>query len=148
VPFDDLRGRFETAVATGRGPTLLIGASDWGPALYDAGLVADVSTLASADFLDTINQAALGAVWYKDALTGLPNQQKGIIMYRNKGIIADAVSSCRVARSRRKAADSAIRCEPLRCTDSVIASRIGFYELHFSIRQAGGYPYSFGHANG
>ena len=39
VPFDDLRGKFETAAATGGGPSVLIGAADWGPALFDAELV-------------------------------------------------------------------------------------------------------------
>lgn len=90
VPFDDLRGKFETATATGGGPTVLIGASDWGPALYDAELVADVSDMATEKFLDTINAAALGAVRYKDALIGLPQTIKGVVMFRNETIIADA----------------------------------------------------------
>jgi len=90
VPFDDLRGKYETAAATGGGPTVLIGAADWGPALYDAELVADVSGMATTEFLRTINAAALGAVKYKGALIGLPQTIKGVVMYRNKGIIADA----------------------------------------------------------
>ncbi|MGD2105770.1 MAG: extracellular solute-binding protein, partial [Anaerolineae bacterium] len=90
VPFDDLRGKYETAVATGGGPTVLIGAADWGPALYDAELVADVSGLASTEFLRTINAAALGAVKYKGALIGLPQTIKGVVMFRNKEIIAEA----------------------------------------------------------
>ena len=90
VPFDDLRGKFETAAATGGGPTVLIGASDWGPALYDAELVADVSGLASEAFLRTINAAAVGAVRYRDALIGLPQTIKGVVMYRNAAIIPEA----------------------------------------------------------
>lgn len=90
VPFDDLRGKFETAAATGGGPTMIIGAADWGPALYDAELVADVSDMASTVFLSTINPAALGAVQYKDALIGLPYTLKGVVMYRNNSIIAEA----------------------------------------------------------
>jgi arabinogalactan oligomer/maltooligosaccharide transport system substrate-binding protein len=90
VPFDDLRGKYETAVATGGGPTVLIGAADWGPALYDAELVADVSGMATTEFLRTINAAALGAVKYKGALIGLPQTIKGVVMFRNTEIIADA----------------------------------------------------------
>jgi maltose-binding protein MalE len=93
VPFDDLRGKYETAAATGGGPTVLIGAADWGPALYDAELVADVSGMASEEFLRTINAAALGAVKYKGALIGLPETIKGVVMFRNKTIIADAPAS-------------------------------------------------------
>ena len=90
VPFDDLRGKYETAAGTGGGPTVLIGASDWGPALYEADLVADVSGMASSDLLKTINAAALGAVQYKGALIGLPQTIKGVVMFRNKAIIASA----------------------------------------------------------
>jgi maltose-binding protein MalE len=90
VPFDDLRGKYETAAATGGGPTVLIGAADWGPALYDAELVADVSGMASEAFLRTINAAALGAVKYRNALIGLPQTIKGVVMFRNTSIIADA----------------------------------------------------------
>ncbi len=90
TPFDDLRGRFETAAATGEGPSVLIGAADWGPALFDAGLVADLTPYLSADLLATINPAALGAVQYKGALIGLPQTIKGVLMYRNTSIIPEA----------------------------------------------------------
>ncbi len=90
VPFDDLRGKFETAASTGGGPAVLIGAADWGPAFYDAGLVADLTPHLSPDFLATINEAALGAVQYKGALIGLPQTIKGVVMYRNKAIIPEA----------------------------------------------------------
>ena len=93
VPFDDLRGKYETAVATGGGPTVLIGAADWGPSLYDAELVADVSDLAKSSFLKTINEAALGAVQYKDALIGLPQTIKGVVLFRNKKILPKAVAT-------------------------------------------------------
>ena len=72
VPFDDLRGKYERAAATGGGPSVLIGAADWGPALFDAELIADVRGFTSAPFLVSINEAALGAVEYKGALIGLP----------------------------------------------------------------------------
>lgn len=90
VPFDDMRSKYETAVATGGGPGVLIGAADWGPAFFDAELVKDISGYTSEDFLRTINPAALGAVKYKDALVGLPQTIKGVVMFRNAQIIPDA----------------------------------------------------------
>jgi maltose-binding protein MalE len=90
VPFDDLRGKYETAAATGGGPSLLIGAADWGPALHDAELVADLSPFANNVFLSTINPAALGSVQYNDAIVGLPLGLKGVVMYRNNSIIPEA----------------------------------------------------------
>jgi len=88
VPFDDLRGKYETAAATGSGPTVLIGASDWGPALYDAKLVANVADVLSDALKGTISPAALGAVQYKGAVIGLPQTVKGVVMFRNKTIVA------------------------------------------------------------
>ncbi|NIV33709.1 MAG: extracellular solute-binding protein, partial [Anaerolineae bacterium] len=90
VPFDDLRGKYETAAATGGGPSVLIGAADWGPALFDAELITDVRGFTNAPFLAAINEAALGAVKYKGALVGLPQTIKGVVMFRNTDIIAEA----------------------------------------------------------
>jgi maltose-binding protein MalE len=90
VPFDDLRAKFETAAAAGGGPTVLIGAADWGPAFYDAGLLTDLSTTATKEFLRTINPSALGSVKYKDGLIGLPHRINGVVMFRNKAIVPEA----------------------------------------------------------
>jgi arabinogalactan oligomer/maltooligosaccharide transport system substrate-binding protein len=90
VPFDDLRGKFETDAATGGGPTVLIGAADWGPALFDAALVADLTGEIDQATLDTINPAAMGAVQYSGAVIGLPETLKGVVMYRNTSIVPTA----------------------------------------------------------
>jgi arabinogalactan oligomer / maltooligosaccharide transport system substrate-binding protein len=90
APHEDLQGKYETAAATGGGPSVLIGSADWGPGFFDADLIADISGLADAAFLGTINEAALGAVEYKGALIGLPQTVKGVIMFRNKTIIPTA----------------------------------------------------------
>ncbi|MEJ2735140.1 MAG: extracellular solute-binding protein [Anaerolineae bacterium] len=90
VPHEDLQGKYETAAATGGGPSVLIGSADWGPSWYDAELVADISAMTTEEFLRTINPAALGAVRYRDALIGLPQTIKGVVMFRNTSIIPDA----------------------------------------------------------
>ena len=104
VPFDDLKGKYETATATGGGPTVLIGAADWGPGFYDASLVADLSADLDAKFIDTINEAALGAVQYKDALIGLPQTLKGVVLFRNKTIVPAAATSLDDLIAKAKAA--------------------------------------------
>jgi arabinogalactan oligomer/maltooligosaccharide transport system substrate-binding protein len=53
-------------------------------------LVADVTGFTSTPFLASINEAALGAVKYKGALVGLPQTIKGVVMFRNKQVIAAA----------------------------------------------------------
>lgn len=104
VPYDDLKGKYETATATGGGPTVLIGGADWGPGFFDSVLVADLTPDLDAEFLGTINEAALGAVQYKDALVGLPETVKGVLIYRNKSIVADAPTSLDDLVAKAKAA--------------------------------------------
>ncbi len=89
VPFDDLRNKYETAAATGEGPDLLIGADDWGPPMYNAALVADISDVAA----DEINEAAMSVGQYKGAQVGLPYVLKGVVLYRNTAVVSEPASS-------------------------------------------------------
>lgn len=89
TPFDDLRNKFETAAATGEGPDLLIGADDWGPAMYDAQLVADLSDVPT----DGVNAAALSVGQYNGAQVMLPYVLKGVVLYRNTAIQPEPASS-------------------------------------------------------
>ncbi|MGD8753807.1 MAG: extracellular solute-binding protein, partial [Anaerolineales bacterium] len=104
VPDTDLRGKYETAAATGGGPSLMLGFQDWGPALYEAELVTDLGDLASLDFLQTINQAALGSVRYDEALVGMPFGLKGVVMFRNTSIVPEAATSFEDLVSKAQAA--------------------------------------------
>lgn len=86
LPADALRDRFQAAAAAGAGPAVLMAPADWGPALYQAGLVADLSTTASPDLLRSTIPLALDTVRYRSALVGLPHTLKGVVMYRNRSI--------------------------------------------------------------
>jgi ABC-type glycerol-3-phosphate transport system substrate-binding protein len=91
VPIDQLRTRYEAIAYSGGGPDLVMGPAEWGPSFYDMGLVADLSAIATREFLDTINQAALGQARYGSALIGLPHTiRSGVVLYRNQTIIPDA----------------------------------------------------------
>lgn len=102
VPFDDLRNKFETAAATGEGPDLLIGADDWGPALFDAQLVADVSDVPT----ENVNAAALGVGQYNGAQVELPYVLKGVVLFRNTAIQPEAATSWDDLKAKAQAATS------------------------------------------
>jgi len=106
VPDADLRGKFETAAGSGEGPTLLLGAADWGPAMYKAMLLADLTAQMPADLLAKVNPAALASVQYDGALVGMPWNVKGVVLYRNKSIVADAPTSLDDFIAKAKAAKS------------------------------------------
>jgi len=100
VPFDDLQNKYQTAAATGSGPDLLIGADDWGPSMFDALLVADVSDVEVSD----INEAAMSVGQYKGAQVSLPYVLKGVVLYRNQSIIPDPASSYEDLKAQAEAA--------------------------------------------
>lgn len=102
VPFDDLRNKFETAAATGGGPDLLIGGDDWGPPMFNALLIQDVSDVEVSD----INEAAMSVGQYKGAQVGLPYVLKGVVMYRNQSIIAEPASNFADLKDKAEAATS------------------------------------------
>jgi maltose-binding protein MalE len=89
IPFDDLPTRFASSI-DGEGPDLLLGSSGWGPELYDAGLVADVSRIAKPKFFEKIGEGALETVRYKNALIGLPiSYNRGVVIFRNRSVLSE-----------------------------------------------------------
>lgn len=90
-PREDLRRRYEAAAYIGGGPDLLFGPSDWGVPFFEQGLIVDIAELATDDFLSRINPAAVEQGRLGDALVSLPYTiRQGVVMYRNKEIIAAA----------------------------------------------------------
>jgi arabinogalactan oligomer/maltooligosaccharide transport system substrate-binding protein len=90
IPADELRDRYEEASYFGGGPSLLLGQAEWGPAFFDSGLVIDLTPYAGAEFLSTINPAALGTGQYHGALISLPQAVQGVVLFRNQSLIPQA----------------------------------------------------------
>ncbi len=86
IPSEYIQARYESEIREGYGPALLLGPAEWGPALFDAGLVADLEGTLQDSLLATINKPALDAARYHDALIGLPYSMQGIVLYRNEDI--------------------------------------------------------------
>jgi arabinogalactan oligomer / maltooligosaccharide transport system substrate-binding protein len=93
VPAEDLQRRFAEETRNGSGPTLLLGPAEWGPPLYDDGLIENLSGLVSSERLAALNQPALGGGIYADATIGLPVSLQGVVLYRNKDIITITAST-------------------------------------------------------
>ena len=93
IPAEKLQARLESAASQGRSPTLWFGPADWGPPLYDAGRVADLSDLVNNDLVQSLNQPAVGSVQYKNAIIGLPYTIRGVLLYRNRKLIPKAAAT-------------------------------------------------------
>jgi arabinogalactan oligomer / maltooligosaccharide transport system substrate-binding protein len=108
VPLDELQAKYDRSAYLGNGPSILLGPADWGPAYYDKGLVADLSNIAPAEFLATLNPAALNEARYRGALIGLPYAiRSGVVMYRNKTILPVAPATFDDLIAQAKAATHA-----------------------------------------
>ena len=90
VPLDDLYNTYQGAAYRGKGPSLLLGPAEWGPALFDGDLITDLSPFVPPDYLTSINSAALGSGEYRASLISLPLSQHGMLMYRNIAILDTA----------------------------------------------------------
>ena len=91
IPRENLLERYMLEAQEGSGgPSILLGPADWGPPLYDEGLLFDLTELAEQDLLRTFNPAALRQMQYHDALIGLPYSIQGVVLYRNRDIIPES----------------------------------------------------------
>jgi arabinogalactan oligomer / maltooligosaccharide transport system substrate-binding protein len=90
VPQDELFDRYEMAAYRGGGPSVIFGPAEWGPLLFEKGLVADLTRDADPKFLAEINPAALGEARFRGALIGLPlSIREGVLLFRNKTLIPE-----------------------------------------------------------
>ena len=93
VPSVDLRASYEAAATEGDPPQILIGPAEWGPGLFRAGRLQDLSGRLRPDLLKFINPAALGPAaalgsgQVQNTLIGLPLDVQGVVLYRNTSLL-------------------------------------------------------------
>jgi ABC-type glycerol-3-phosphate transport system substrate-binding protein len=93
IPLDDLKGAYQAAGYFGQGPSLLLGPSNWGPELFDAGLIVDFEPLIPDEYLANVYSNALTSGIYQNALISIPLSQYGMVLFRNTAVISAAPNS-------------------------------------------------------
>lgn len=93
VPFDQLKNKYQTEVATGGGPDLLIGPADWTGELASADLVKSLDGLVSDETLAQYVPSAVDALTYNDQLYGLPESIETVALYYNTDLVPTAPTS-------------------------------------------------------
>jgi len=93
IPSEDIQSRYEVETREGTGPTLLLGPAEWGPQLFDTGMIKDLKEILPDSLLTSINKPALEASKYRDTLIGLPYAIQGVVLFRNKDIATLSPSS-------------------------------------------------------
>lgn len=84
---EELRGEFEAALEAGSPPSLLIGPSDWGDSLFEAGALRNVAESVLADQREALQPLAWAQVDRGDVVLGLPLELQGTLLYRNRSFI-------------------------------------------------------------
>lgn len=87
VPSDTLLARFADETRQRRGPAILLGPAEWGPLLYDEGLIRPAAEFVDDAILANLNQASLGAAQYQGETIALPYAIQGVVLYRNRDIL-------------------------------------------------------------
>jgi arabinogalactan oligomer/maltooligosaccharide transport system substrate-binding protein len=87
VPFDQLKNKYQTEVATGGGPDLLIGPADWTGELASADLIRSLDGLVSEEALGQYVPSAVEALTYDGQLYGLPESIETVALYYNTDLV-------------------------------------------------------------
>jgi len=83
----ELQAAFEAAAADDRGPTILLGPDVWGPILWRANLIQEVSGLLAPGMREAIQPLALGQAVYGNAVLGVPLEMQGVVLYANRQLM-------------------------------------------------------------
>jgi len=93
VPFDQLKNKYSTEVATGGGPDLLIGPLDWVGELATGELIRPLDDLIDQATLDNYLPSTVEALRYDGKLYGMPESFEAVAMYYNKTMMPEPVAS-------------------------------------------------------
>jgi len=92
-PPDALLDRYRMAAEKGQEPTILLGPSDWTRVLSQDGFIRDVHGRTTQEFFETIQPVAWEGVTRSPFILGLPFSMEGIVLFRNKELIAESPES-------------------------------------------------------
>lgn len=109
----ELREAFKTAAATGRGPTILLAPSAWGPGLLRDGLIADVSSRLLSEQRATISELVWSQVSSGGAVLGLPVRLRGVVLFRYHALAAQPAASLEDLLTQAAAASTRHAAEPV-----------------------------------
>jgi arabinogalactan oligomer/maltooligosaccharide transport system substrate-binding protein len=86
IPFDQLQTKFTTEAGAGGGPDIIIGPTDWVGPLAEAGLLANLDTLAGGALNDYI-PATVDALRWQGDLYGIPESFEAVAMFYNTNLV-------------------------------------------------------------
>ncbi len=92
-PLEELRSALDSPLTEDTAPTLIFGPSSWGPELWQDGRLLDLKIQLANEPLPSIDPLAWSQVNYDGAVIGLPIERQGIVLFRNRSIVAHAAGT-------------------------------------------------------
>jgi arabinogalactan oligomer / maltooligosaccharide transport system substrate-binding protein len=93
VDFNLIHDLYISSTLVHVGPTMVMGAQDWGPQFLADGLVVDLTDLVDPALVATILPNPLKNSTYQGRFFGIPFSTKGVLLYRNPNIVAQPAST-------------------------------------------------------
>jgi len=93
VPLDELKAKYEADAYRGKGPSVLVGPSDWIASLASHEVVEDLTSQLPASLTSRITSPALDAGSYQSVQPCLPFAMKGMLLYRNSRVITSPAAT-------------------------------------------------------
>lgn len=93
VPQDELLEDFQAAANSPSAPTLLFGPPEWGPDLWEQGLLLGLGERVDHELQEAIDPAAWSQVAYKQNVIGLPLERHGVLLYRNRQLVEETMGT-------------------------------------------------------
>ncbi len=82
---------FDEAIRAGKQPTILIGPSSWGPSFANRKVLVDIEPRVPSELVDSLQPLAWSQASYAGAVTGLPIDLQGVVLYRNRQVAPQPV---------------------------------------------------------
>jgi ABC-type glycerol-3-phosphate transport system substrate-binding protein len=92
-PADEFRSALVEIPGLAVKPTMIFGPAAWGPELYQEGISLDLAELTDAELEATIHPLAWQQVKHGEVVLGEPLEMLGVVLYRNRAVIAEPVAT-------------------------------------------------------
>jgi ABC-type glycerol-3-phosphate transport system substrate-binding protein len=110
---EELEEAFRNAAAAGRGPTILLAPSSWGPTLLRDGLIVDIEPRLLPEQRAAIPELIWSQASSAGAMVGLPVRLRGVVLYRNHSLAAQPAALLGDLLTQAAAASTRFAADPV-----------------------------------
>lgn len=92
-PEEEFRAAVAGVALEENAPSIFFAPSNWGPKLWQDGVIMDLTTIADVELQATINPLAWSQVEYDSVILGLPIEMLGVFLFRNRSLVQEPAAT-------------------------------------------------------